>query len=958
MNARCTCGCCEGVATVTPMPTANRPGLDALSYRVGTHATFLETMEARLSSAGFPELRGLTTRSADDPSIAVLDAWATVGDVLTFYQERIANEGYLRTAVERRSLLELARLVGYRPRPGVAASVPLAFTMESGQQVVIPAGARSQSLPGPGELPQSFETSDPLDARAEWNRLPPRLTRQPQIKLTKAEDDGAPASIDRKFLYIQGVASGLRVGDRLLFVFGSEPEEEDMIVRHVEAVELQTAENRTKVTLQEVETKSGSTEPGPVIEESAGTPLGTLGSIRGRLFLPPAAHPPNPFRLQRDIADTLAGAGDLVPQILSLDTPALGDALYKAWSHAGGTVSGAVKVYALRQTTALFGHNALDPRSDEPALTPARDEQPDTLYLDGAFEGILNGSSVVVQRADESNPRIFANIRVLTGPRTAYKITANTTRITLAEGQTWWQPRGGFDNTAPDPNPPFDAIRGTVVYAQSEALELADDPIDPIDGSVTGKDIELAAVFGALQAGRWLIVAGERTDVLVNGQIVPGIKGAELVMLAGVTHEKRDSSDLVHTVLHLSDDLQYHYKLDTVTIYGNVVIATHGETRTEVLGSGDPSQIHQAFALRQSPLTYLPASTPEGAVTTLQLRVDDVRWREIDNFNQAGPRDSVYITRTDDDDKTTALTGDGRRGARPASGAENVKATYRTGIGEPGNVNAGQITILITRPLGLKAVNNPIAATGGANRDSADTIRRNAPLAIMALDRLVSVVDYEFFARTFAGIGKAKAASLSDGRRELLHVTIAGANDAPIGPESLLMASLTDALRTFGDAFVPLVVEPRDLVVLVISAKVRRDPDYAWEDLEPKIRAALLDAFSFERRDLGQPVFLSEVVSTIQRVRGVVAVDVDLLDGVPQSLADDPDQLAKKLEAMAASATAGQPPRPIVPAEPAQRVAGTATGSPSNESAVRPAQLALLSPRLPATLTLTDWTTP
>jgi hypothetical protein len=130
------------------MPTANRPGLDALSYRVGTHATFLETMKARLSSADFPELRGLTTRSADDPSIALLDGWATIGDVLTFYQERIANEGYLRTAVERRSLLELARLVGYRPRPGVAASVPLAFTMESGPHVVIPAGARSQSLPG------------------------------------------------------------------------------------------------------------------------------------------------------------------------------------------------------------------------------------------------------------------------------------------------------------------------------------------------------------------------------------------------------------------------------------------------------------------------------------------------------------------------------------------------------------------------------------------------------------------------------------------------------------------------------------------------------------------------------------------------------------------------------------------------------------------------------------------
>ena len=98
-----TCGCCEGLKPVTPVATANRPGLDALAYRVGTHATFLETMKSRLSAADYSALGGLTTRAADDPGVALLDAWATVAEVLTFYQERIANEGYLRTATERRS---------------------------------------------------------------------------------------------------------------------------------------------------------------------------------------------------------------------------------------------------------------------------------------------------------------------------------------------------------------------------------------------------------------------------------------------------------------------------------------------------------------------------------------------------------------------------------------------------------------------------------------------------------------------------------------------------------------------------------------------------------------------------------------------------------------------------------------------------------------------------------------
>jgi hypothetical protein len=51
--------------------------------------------------------------------------------------------------------------VGYRLRPGVAASVYLAFTLENGYAVTIPAGSRSQSIPGPGELPQFFETAEP-----------------------------------------------------------------------------------------------------------------------------------------------------------------------------------------------------------------------------------------------------------------------------------------------------------------------------------------------------------------------------------------------------------------------------------------------------------------------------------------------------------------------------------------------------------------------------------------------------------------------------------------------------------------------------------------------------------------------------------------------------------------------------------------------------------------------------
>jgi len=152
-----TCGCCE--ADQTEIALYNRPGLPALAYRIGTHATFWRRMIGRLTTDTLPDgvnvglrpLAELTTRAIDDPSIALLDAAAVVADVLTFYQERIVNEGFLRTATERRSILELARAIGYELNPGVAASTFLAFTVEtapgSPETAVVTTGAKVQSIP-------------------------------------------------------------------------------------------------------------------------------------------------------------------------------------------------------------------------------------------------------------------------------------------------------------------------------------------------------------------------------------------------------------------------------------------------------------------------------------------------------------------------------------------------------------------------------------------------------------------------------------------------------------------------------------------------------------------------------------------------------------------------------------------------------------------------------------------
>jgi len=77
----------------------------------------------------YPALNRLKTRDDDDFSIAFLDATAVMLDILTFYQERLANERYLRTATQLYSLTQLSQLIGYQPSPGVSASTYLAFTL-------------------------------------------------------------------------------------------------------------------------------------------------------------------------------------------------------------------------------------------------------------------------------------------------------------------------------------------------------------------------------------------------------------------------------------------------------------------------------------------------------------------------------------------------------------------------------------------------------------------------------------------------------------------------------------------------------------------------------------------------------------------------------------------------------------------------------------------------------------
>jgi predicted phage baseplate assembly protein len=206
-----------------PTKHDNPPNLTTLSYRLGTHPTMLRRMLARLHTQTIPNgglnegsrpLEALRTRDSDDLAIALLDAWAVVADVLTFYQERVANEGYLRTATEHRSLVELAHAFDYRLGPGLAASTALAFSVEAAPAAGMPetltvrAGLQVQSVPGPGQQPQTFETVEAIEAQPEWNAL---LAYQPVPEIRARSTRLAGAQLKRgDYLWLVDEKSNLR----------------------------------------------------------------------------------------------------------------------------------------------------------------------------------------------------------------------------------------------------------------------------------------------------------------------------------------------------------------------------------------------------------------------------------------------------------------------------------------------------------------------------------------------------------------------------------------------------------------------------------------------------------------------------------------------------------------------------------------------------------------------------
>ena len=862
------CGGCAGTAVQTPALIDNRPGLAALAFRAGTQPQFKATLLAALSNAARPALAQLKTREDDDFTIALLDGWATVGDVLSFYSERLANESYLRTATERRSVLELARAIGYELKPGVAAATWLSFTIEAAVGAPgyanIAAGTKVQSLPGPDEKPQVYETTEAILARHEWNEILPVRTVLP-----------AP-HWGQTTVRLKGTTTNLKPGDALLVV-GDEragnPGNENWDFRRASTLAtFPNTDPEAAYTLVTLDRPLGATAP-----------FTQPARANARVFA---------LRLRANVFGYNAPDWRTLPKDMRLK--------FGGREAADGTLT----------PPEWPGFNLAE------IAGIAAGQEIDRLQLDGSHPSILPGGWLVVSTPNYDE---LYEVKSATGDaRSRFTLNAKTTRV----GVNGENLRAQFNTE----------VRSLTVFAQSEELERAPEPaVEPLAGDT----LTLENLIPELPVPRTLLVRGAaaRVKVLPEGELQLTLASGLIVLLAvgqrltllqvpaptptsvvaavwqlqtdagesgwvsaslaqvAYVSAPDDAEILVEAAtlrsvttdangrpqLTLAQPLARAFDPFTTSILANVAYSTHGETVRETLGNGDASQSHQQFKLRQKPLTYVPDASPAGAASTLEIWVNDVKWREVPTLYNLGATERIYLTRLADDGTVTVEFGDGQAGARLPGGRENIRAAYRKGTGSEGLVKAGQLSLLLTRPLGVKAVTNPQIPSAPADPQVLADARRNAPRTVLTLDRVVSLQDYEDFTRDFPGIAKALATWTWDEHTRGVLLSVLGADGRVLPETDETVQLLLTALRDAGNPLVPVRVKSAAPVAFTLRATITPDADRDPAQVLADARAALQTQFAFDAREFGAGVALSEVIALIQNVPGVNLVDVDEL---------------------------------------------------------------------------------
>jgi hypothetical protein len=185
-------------------------GLVQLNRQIATFPDFRRALLARIPA--YIPLREWRARDLSDFGLMLLEMWAVLADSVSFYDEVIAHELYLRTARLRPSVRKLTGLLGYVPRPASSSSVVLAATADGRIAVDVPAGSGFRSGAFAGNPPQVFETSADRIIHPAFNSWAIALVRP---------DTFPPDAPDQDFILAESGSVSAKPGDFVLLVAGT-----------------------------------------------------------------------------------------------------------------------------------------------------------------------------------------------------------------------------------------------------------------------------------------------------------------------------------------------------------------------------------------------------------------------------------------------------------------------------------------------------------------------------------------------------------------------------------------------------------------------------------------------------------------------------------------------------------------------------------------------------------------
>jgi len=271
------------------------------------------------------------------------------------------------------------------------------------------------------------------------------------------------------------------------------------------------------------------------------------------------------------------------------------------------------------------------------------------------------------------------------------------------------------------------------------------------------------------------------------------------------------------------------------------------------------------------------------------------KWDRVTHLVDAKPTDAVYTVDIDSNNFVYITFGDGVSGAIPNFGA-TIKANYYVGGGQIGNVAAGLIKTIRKTSVGYDLssiqVTNPTSGTGGADPESNGAIRRNAPKALSALNRAVTLEDYANLALGVADVGKANAIAesknsvtvyISPQQSDTSTDQYPGYTDDP-DAGGVLTASWT-ALQTATSSFlsdkrqigVSVTVSPPVYVPVTVSIKYSKLPQYSDSQVTANVMAELINRFSYNYVNFEDVITPEEVEYQLRQVNGVYNLKVTAL---------------------------------------------------------------------------------